>query len=212
LQLLIVAVSGISLLVSFYIYDLSGLYRLTWLDEKVLVGDGPGGMSAGLIVNIHAGFDETSHLLVKKYPGCELKVFDFYDPDKHTEVSIARARKAYPSFPGTVRIGTDALPLGRGVADTVFLVFAAHEIRADEERVSFFQELGRVLKDSGRIIIVEHLRDLPNFLAYNIGFFHFLPVSAWTRTFGQAGLRVCNKKKVTPFITTYTLFKNGTAH
>lgn len=228
LQLLILVVTGISLLVSFYIYDLSGLYRLAWLDEKVPVGDGRSTMAEGftgrvpgrsadrepegLIVNIHAGFDETSQLLVKKYPDCELKVFDFYDPDKHTEVSIARARKVYPPFPGTVRITTDALPMGRGLADTVFLMFAAHEIRADEERVRFFKELGRVLKDSGRIIVVEHLRDLPNFLAYNIGFFHFLPVSAWAETFRQAGFGVCNKKKVTPFITTYTLFKNGTVH
>jgi SAM-dependent methyltransferase len=199
LSLLVVAVSGISLLVSFYVYDLSGLYSLQWLGD--VAGNGLGGVDEGLIVNIHAGFDETSRLLVQKFPSCELKVFDFYDPVKHTEVSIARARKAYPPFPGTVRITTDVLPLEDGSVDTVFLMFAAHEIRDMEERVVFFKELNRVLAPSGRMIITEHLRDLPNFLAYNIGFFHFLPASVWAETFRRAGFFVKGNRKVTAFLS-----------
>ena len=47
-------VTIISLLVSCYVYDLSGLYQFKWLNIR------EGGQQ---IVNIHAGFDETSILL-----------------------------------------------------------------------------------------------------------------------------------------------------
>jgi SAM-dependent methyltransferase len=201
LSWLILAVSILSLLVSFYIYDLSELYSLSWLDDR----------NEDRIVNIHAGFDETSSLLAKKFPSAELKVFDFYDPGKHTEISIARARKAVPAFPGTISTATTNLPLAEGSADAVYLILAAHEIRDRAERLLFFKELDRIVKPTGRIIVTEHLRDWPNFLAYNIGFFHFLPVAAWSETFRQAGLIICEQKKITPFITTYILQKNGTA-
>lgn len=191
----------LSLLISYYIYDISDLYRLSWLD--LLVGDGP-----RELVTINAGFDETSALLHRKFPTAHLHVFDFYDPELHTEASIKRARNAYPPYPGTRAIDTATIPLGDAVADYIFLMLAAHEIRQEAERVRFFAELNRVLKPSGTIIVVEHLRDGMNFLAYTVGFLHFLPLSAWTRTFAKAALIVSLRSTVTPFITTFVLRKN----
>jgi len=104
--ILLFSIAGIiiSLVVSWYIYDHSDLYSLKWLDN----------LDIGLnnrLVNINAGFDETSSTLIQKYPGCNLLVFDFYDPVKHTEISIERARKAYPAFPGTKTISTSEFQL-----------------------------------------------------------------------------------------------------
>ena len=194
----------ISLSVTFYIYDLSRLYRFTWLSKLKPV-------NSGLIVNIHAGFDETSEILAANYRGCEFRVFDFYDPVKHTEVSIRRARKAYLPFPGAVAIKTDRLPIPDKMADKVFLILAAHEIRDEAERVRFFRELERVIKPGGEIVVTEHLRDFANFLAYNFGFFHFHSKSSWKRTFKESGLAVAKEIKLTPFITTFILRKDGIA-
>lgn len=97
-------------------------------------------------------------------------------------------------------------------ADNIFVIFAAHEIRDAAERVSFFRELHRSSNSSGKIVVTEHLRDAPNFLAYSIGVFHFLPRSAWCETFRNSGLEICNEVKITPFITTFVLEKNGTSH
>jgi SAM-dependent methyltransferase len=202
LSVLIIAPVIISLAVSFYIYDLSTLYRLDWLSMA-----SPG----ATILNINAGFDETSHLLQLKYPASALIVYDFYNPAKHTEISIRRARRAYPPFPGTQPINTRSLPLQHNSVDTICLIFAAHEIREDEERTAFFKELHRVLAPGGKIIVTEHLRDLPNFLAYTIGFFHFLSKNTWLTTFGKASLAISHTIKTTPFITTFILEKNGTA-
>ena len=89
------------------------------------------------------------------------------------------------------------------------MILSAHEIRNREERNSFFRELGRLLSASGQIVVVEHLRDAPNYLAYNIGAFHFHPRSAWLSTFETARLNIESEVKITPFITVFFLKKNG---
>ena len=186
----------ISLLVTFYVYDLSDLYKLDWLDEF----DTQKNLK---IANINAGFDETSALLVDKFSNARLSAFDFYDPSKHTEISIKRARKAYPPFPNTRQIDTSTIP--NMDADILFLILSAHEIRNEEERNIFFNGLRKTLNSEGRIIMVEHLRDFPNFLAYNIGALHFISKKSWYRIFENSGLVVLREVKITPFITVFTL-------
>jgi SAM-dependent methyltransferase len=200
--LILLVVLAETLLVSYYIYDVSGLYNMSWAGQ-VIPRDG------ALIVNIHAGFDETSVLLQERFPASELRVFDFYDPARHTEISIKRARRAYPAYTGTRRIDTGTVPLRDDEADRIFVIFAAHEIRDPMEREAFFSELKRVLRDDGRIFVTEHLRDLPNFLAYNVGFFHFLSKRRWYIAFEKAGLAITGEVRVNPFIRTFILEKYG---
>lgn len=190
----------LSLLASLYVYDLSGLYHLRWIEER---------NTDNLILNVNAGFDETSALLKAKFSTAELVAVDFYDPLKHTEASIKRARKAYPAYPGTKQINTQHLLLPDNSADKIFVILAAHEIRDEAERALFFKELSRVVKPSGQIYITEHLRDLSNFLAYNIGFFHFYSKSSWLNTFRKADLQLSREMKLTPFISTFILSKDG---
>lgn len=204
LVFLILFSTAISLIVSFCIYDLSDLYKLSWLNNLK-------GSDKEKIININAGFDETSNLLKSKFGNSELLVADFYDPTKHTEVSIKRARKAYPLFPNTQQVSTKHLPVEDNSAHKIFSILSAHEIRNNEERIAFFKELKRVLSTSGQIIVTEHLRDTVNFLAYNFGFFHFYSKSSWLKTFHSSGLTVAKEIKITPFITTFILEKNGTA-
>jgi SAM-dependent methyltransferase len=192
-----------SLIVSYYIYDVSDLYTLNWL---------PDDDSKLNILNIHAGFDETSALLKAKYFNSQLTVLDFYDPKKHTEISIKRAREAYPCYAGTIQTTTETLPLATNSIDKIFVIFAAHEIRNNEERIQFFKELNRALDSNGEIFITEHLRDLPNFLAYNIGFLHFLAQDSWCNTFIKSNFVIKHEQKLNPFISTFTLYKNGNTH
>ena len=193
----------ISLAVSLYVYDLSGLYAFTWLREL------PGAPGATL-VNIHAGFDETSALLQQRYPRATWRVFDFYDPRKHTEISIRRARKAYAAFPGTQAVATGGLPLPAGSVDGVLLILAAHEIRDPAERIGFFAQLHAALRPGGKVVVVEHLRDGYNLAAYHFGFFHFYARRTWLHAFGAAGLQLVAETKITPFVSVFTLQKNDT--
>lgn len=193
-----------SLVVTWYIYDHSNLYTLDWLETSP-----PNGPDS--LININAGFDETSALLRARYPQAKLTVLDFFNPENHTEASLTRARKAYPPFPGTKLTGTAELPLDDSTADSIFVIFAAHEIREPAERVVFMQELRRCLRPDGKVIVVEHLRDAANLLAYNLGAFHFHSRATWLDAFEAAGLDVENEKKLTPFVSAFFLTRNGTS-
>ncbi len=192
---------SLSLLVSFYVYDLSGLYNLDWISSN---GD------EKLLVNINAGFDETSVLLKAKFNASALVVLDFYNPKTHTEISIKRARKAYPSFPDTKQIDTNSLNLESETADKIFVIFAAHEIRNPAEKTAFFVELNRILKPNGTVYITEHLRDIPNFIAYTVGFFHFYGKASWLKLFKKTNFTLQQEQKLTPFVSNFILTKNGT--
>ncbi|MEP2239503.1 MAG: methyltransferase domain-containing protein [Maribacter sp.] len=189
----------VSLLVSYYIYDYSSLYQLSWLpnlnDKKVL--------------NINAGFDETSEIIRGDFPNIDLTICDFYDSEKHTEVSIERARLLYPPSSNTVKVNTHNLPFKDKTFSVVIAMFSAHEIRNTEERELFFKELKRVMKEDGQIFVTEHLRDSYNFIAYTIGFFHFYSKSNWLKIFKNGGLRLVKEGKTTPFVSTFILQKNG---
>lgn len=188
----------LSLLVSWYVYDHSGLYSLDWLPE-------PGTDCTGTIMNIHAGFDEFSHLLEEKFPLASLELYDFYDPEKHTEPSIKRARKSMPPRPGTTAIRDTGYPFCKESAERIFLLFAAHEIRDRQERIQLFSALKSSLARGGRIIVLEHLRDLPNFIAFSIGFFHFLSLKEWKAGFRASGLQLRSHIKYTPFVNIFIL-------
>ena len=137
-------------------------------------------------------------------------MLDFYNPQKHTEPSIRRARKAYPSYHGTLQITSTHIPLPENSADKILVLFSAHEIRDPQERLLFFKELYRVLKPSGQLYLMEHLRDLPNFIAYNIGFFHFFSKASWIKMINETHFKTLKKEKLNPWITNFILTKNGT--
>lgn len=187
------------LIVSAYVYDFSGYYRFDWLKQYDLQ-DG----TDKLFLNINAGFDETSFILHHHFPKARLQVFDFYNPEEHTEPAISRARKVSMVYPDTQVIRTNALPLREQTADVIFLLSAAHEIRKQEEKIQFLKECHRVCKPGGQVIMVEHLRDFPNFLAFSVGFTHFFSRKTWKKAFTAAGFRSFEETKFTPFMSVFS--------
>ena len=186
------------LVVSAYVYDFSGYYNFHWLKNLARNDE-----SVKLIVNINAGFDETSFIIKSKFPHSDLKVFDFYNAQQHTEPAIKRARKVSSVYPNTQQIASDLIPLKDNTADIVFLLSAAHEIRSNEEKVQFLKECYRLCKPEGKVIMVEHLRDFPNFLAFSVGFTHFFSRSVWKNVFGCAGFSSFKETKFTPFMSIF---------
>jgi hypothetical protein len=198
--ILILITTFISLAVSYYVYDYSGLYNFDWFNRLPIKEE-------ARILNIHAGFDETSLIIKARYPKTHLSVFDFYDPEKHTEASIERARRAYAPYPDTIKISTDQIPVATDSIDLIFNIFSIHEIRNSNERIHFLTMQYEVLKTAGRCVIVEHLRDLTNFAAYNVGFLHFLALKEWQSNFSAAGFEIESSWKITPFVSVFMLKK-----
>ncbi|HEX9202293.1 MAG TPA: hypothetical protein VF865_22245 [Acidobacteriaceae bacterium] len=189
-----------SLLVSYYVYDYRGVTRWKWIPRILL-------FPPRQWLNIHAGLDESTEILTQFFPNTRYAVVDIYDPQEMTEPSIARARRFHPSSEAAVAGKLDALPLPDCDRDTLFLLFAAHEIRQSTRRSEFFVESARVLADSGQLLLVEHMRDWANFIAFGPGFLHFHSRGEWLRLAHDAGLTVEREDRVTPFVRCFLMTK-----
>jgi SAM-dependent methyltransferase len=186
------------LIVSAYVYDFSGYYDFNWLKRLNIPDSG-----SNQFVNINAGFDETSFIIKNLFPHSDLKVFDFYNAKRHTEVAIVRARRVSLVYPDTKQIASSNIPLGDQSVDLVFLLSAAHEIRSQDEKIVFLNECRRVCKPDAKLIMVEHLRDFPNFLAFTVGFTHFFSQRTWRSAFEKSGFRSIDETKFTPFMSVF---------
>ncbi|MBC7936622.1 MAG: methyltransferase domain-containing protein [Rhizobacter sp.] len=187
------------LIISAYVYDFSGFNKLNWLDN-IVKDDG----TKKQLVNINAGFDETSFIIKNKFPSSDLNVFDFYNAARHTEPAIRRARKVSLIYPTNKQIESNSIPLLHKSIDIIFLLSAVHEIRSHKEKVAFLKECQRICKPDAQVIMVEHLRDFPNFVAFSIGFTHFFSRHTWKNAFESAGFSSFKENKFTPFMSVFT--------
>ena len=190
-----------ALLVSHWIYDLSPLRQWKWILEEFR-------NQPTTIANIHAGFDESTNSLKSLFPGSALQVWDIYDPAVMSQRSIDRARQVKTAATRAARVELSSLPAARETLDAAFVIFAAHEIRSSGAREQFFLEVHRILKPGGGVLLVEHLRDWKNFLAFGPGFFHFLPRREWLRLASRAGFCVTRNFTITPFVKILVLTKS----
>jgi len=186
------------LFVSAYVYDFSGYYNFEWL-KKLRIDDAKDKFN----LNINAGFDETSYIIESILPHSKIQVYDFYNAKQHTEPAIIRARKVSLVYPNTQQINSISIPINDSSVDNIFLLSAIHEIRKYDEKVMFLKECRRVCKPNGNVIMVEHLRDFPNFVAFTIGFTHFFSKSTWKRAFEEAGFTSFKEIKFTPFMSIF---------
>jgi SAM-dependent methyltransferase len=191
-----------SFLVSHYIYDRSGLYEAEWIRRAV-------SFIPKRWANFHAGFDEFGDVLSEAFPGTNGTAADFFDPAQMTEPSIERARRLAVVSANTIQVRADHLPFQDNELDAAFVFFSAHELRNPDVRTQFFRELRRVLASRGRLILLEHLRDWPNFLAFGPGFLHFHSRRTWLRAIDGAGLRIVEEFPRTPFVRAFVLSALG---
>jgi hypothetical protein len=90
--------------------------------------------------------------------------------------------------------------LPAGCADTVFVTFAAHEVRDRAAQRALFGELRAALRPGGQLMITEHARDLANFAVYGPGALHFQPLATWRDRAAEAGLSPASETAITPFV------------
>lgn len=192
----------VSLGVSHLVYDRSDLYRWNWLDRALR------GLNLREAIFCHSGFDEASVQLREKFRHAQWLVLDHFDEQQMTEPSIRRARAMFPPLPGTKSSRYDVWPVAAESTDLVLGLLAIHELRSEVERSRWFAEAKRCLRSDGRVILVEHVRDLANFIAFGPGFVHFHSRASWRRCWETAGLRLVDEFRVTPFIRIFILSKS----
>ncbi len=186
----------LSLGVSYWVYDASDLYDLSW-SNSIQDGD--------RIAVVHAGFDEVSATLQARHRS-PVHVVSFFNRIETAEASIRRARGR-----GSGTVAASAQPdqglLTSGQFDWVVAFMCLHELRTDVARQEVLRELRDGLAEDGKLVVIEHLRDLPNAVGFSIGVFHFMSRSSWQSDFTAAGLGIVSEKKRTPFVSEFVLTK-----
>jgi hypothetical protein len=194
----------LSLVIAHYIYDRAGIYDGAWIG--ITIHEAPKRWAT-----FHAGLEEFNEVIYNQFPHTEGSVFDLFDPTEMREPSIRRARQL-ATAPQGIPADFRALPLRDDELDAAFVFFAAHELRRPESRVRFFQELRRTLARHGHVVLVEHLRDWPNFFAFGPGCFHFHSRQTWVRAIQSAGFTVMRENPLTPFVRIFVLGKSSSVH
>jgi SAM-dependent methyltransferase len=178
-----------------WMFDRSELLGGQWLKEEL-------SQSPARWVQINVGLEETTLPLEDVFPEAEGKTLDLFNPAVMTEPAVTRARQQKA---GTAALlaQPESLPIEDGWADLAIVTLAAHEIRDRQKRERFFEELQRIVLPSGRIVVAEHLRDLPAALAFGLGIFHFFPRAEWLRVGSRAGLELERERPITLFVRVF---------
>nr|WP_290928363.1 methyltransferase [Haliscomenobacter sp.] len=166
----------ISLLASFYVYDLAGLYNFTWLDQQ---------NATNTVVNINAGFDETSTLLKAKFKAGGADCADFMTL-RTLKFPSKEQRKPILRFPGHNKLKPNLQLLDDSV-DKIFVILSAHEIRDESERVTFFKALKRAIKPLGKYTSSNICAMCPIFWLTTSAFFTFMPNQPGLKLSGMQG-------------------------
>jgi SAM-dependent methyltransferase len=171
-----------SLAATWWVYDHRHVYQR-------LTADLP---HAGDWAAVHAGFDESIPALrawTGRAPAAVAQI------TVSPGASLRRARKLarQPAADGTL--------LAAGSLDSIFVTFAAHEVRDTAGQRALFAALHRALRPGGRLIITEHGRDAANFAVYGPGALHFQPLARWHARAAEAGLTRASQVSITPFVT-----------
>jgi SAM-dependent methyltransferase len=193
------AIAGWFACASFYafhsMFDRSELLGGEWLKEELP-------QAPARWVQINVGLEETTLPLGEVFPGAEGKLLDLYNPAVMTEPAVTRARQQKADVAAIV-VQPESLPIEDGWAELVVVTLAAHEIRDGQKRERFFQELRRIASQEGRVVVVEHLRDLAAALAFGPGIFHFFPRGEWLRLGSRVSLEVERERRITPFVRVF---------
>lgn len=145
----------------------------------------------GVWAAVHAGFDDSVPALraaIGRPPATVAEIT--ISPG----ASLRRARRL------SRRFTADGLLLTARSLDSIFVTFAAHEVRDTAGQRALFTALQRALRPGGRLIVTEHSRDAANFAVYGPGALHFQPLATWYARAGEAGLTETNHLSITPFV------------
>jgi SAM-dependent methyltransferase len=172
-----------SLAATWWVYDHKRIYDL------VCIGLG----SVGSYAAVHAGFDDASPHLERSIGYEPVAVVDLQVTPRG---SLRRARIE----PLSRRAGIRSLPFESGSLDTIFMTFAAHEVRPLPDQRALFAELQRVLGSGGRLVVTEHMLDRATVAVYGPGALHFQPAMTWMRRAREQRFDLVKDDRLTPFV------------
>lgn len=177
-----------SLLATWWVYD----HRAQRLYQRI--ADQRHGTAPWVLV--HAGFDE-SHGRLHALLGPPAHHFDIGpSSDRSRSLSRAHALSGRNGVPVT-----GILPMGDATVGLVVVLFGIHELHSDSDAVALLHELNRVTVGDGSVVIVEHLIDVPNVVAYGLAAWHFSTGGRWRHAVTSAGMHMKSATRIGGLVT-----------
>jgi len=182
---------ALSLFASYKLYDKSNLYKPEKLLKEINF------KKNDKVIFLHASFDPISRNLEQLINSNNLKIYNLFGNRHEDEKSIETSNRIFPPHPKQINVDPTNLKDDSNSIDYILAITSAHEILSQEKRIKFFKESKRILKDGGTLILCEQMRDLTNFIFFNIGAFHFVTLKNWKEAIKESGLKIVNKEKIT---------------
>jgi hypothetical protein len=171
-----------SIAATWWIYDHRKIY------ERLTAGlPGIGEWAA-----VHAGFDDSVPAL---------RAAIGRPPTTEAEIAVSPGASLRRARGLSDRASADSLSLTANSLDSIFVTFAAHEVRDPAGQRALFAALERALRPGGLLIVTEHPLDAANFAVYGPGALHFQPLATWYARAEEAGLAATNHRSITPFVS-----------
>jgi ubiquinone/menaquinone biosynthesis C-methylase UbiE len=177
------------LIASFIVYDWGSKREYDRLIELADL------QQANVIIDITCGKLRGTQGLLSRLKQGHYFLIDVYDAKKMTDPALRWAREMAPPLEAERRIyrrtaSPEALPIPHNWADVVYCSFSLHELQNNEDRQKIFAEFARILKPNGKLLLAEHGRDLPNFIAFGLGVLSFFSPGTWAKHIKEAGLTI----------------------
>ena len=197
--LLAVTMSAAAVLTTWWVFGASARHRWDWV--------GRAANRPNRWLNLTTGFDDSTPILRQQLGG-QGRSLDVFDSAKDHEPALKRARDRFP--PEGRPVSPTALDdeIEPASADAVLLLMSAHEAHGPD-RVELFRSAARALTPDGRLVVVEHLRDLANTLAFGRGAWHFSTRTEWLAVAEAAGLALTVETRLSPFVAGFVFTRKG---
>jgi hypothetical protein len=150
-------------------------------------------------LNLTTGFDDSTARLRTSAPGTGTAI-DVFDRTRSHAAALRQARSSFPPAGPSVPIGGLPAAIAPASVDTVFLLMSAHETHGRDRAALFTTARAAVVRE-GRVVLVEHLRNPANILAFGPGAWHFSRREAWLATAVAAGLLLVDERRLDPWVT-----------
>lgn len=111
----------------------------------------------------------------------------------------------YVCWGGLPQVFDERNPNWTGERAELGRLLSKDELRSAADRAAWFSEARRCLTRDGRIVLVEHLRDAANFMAFGPGFVHFHSATTWRRARESVGLSCADSFCITAFVRVFVL-------
>lgn len=185
-----IGMTAAAVLTTWWVFGVTARTRWAWVEHAA---DRPRRW-----LNLTTGFDDSTPILRQRLSG-EGRTLDVFDTTGGHEPALKRARRRFPPVGASVAPTALDDQVEPASADAVLLLMSAHEAHG-HDRVALFRSAARALTPDGHLVVVEHLRDLANILAFGPGAWHFSTRGEWLAVAEAAGLGLTEESRLSPFV------------